>query len=73
MQAVVYNLIMVTGHLFMGQYNSFGMCNDAIRAIYEKQYIPNPDLIPKSEIPRIQKSIDIAVKYQREYLCVGAQ
>lgn len=73
MQALVFNLIMVTTHTFMGSYHTLDSCNKAIRSIYEKQFMPYPSLIPKSEIPEIQKGIDITVQYQRDYLCVQAK
>ena len=70
MQALLYNLIMVTTPMFMGQYASLESCNNAIRAIYEKQLIPNPSLIPKNEMANAQKSVDIKFQYQHEYVCV---
>lgn len=72
MQAVVYNLLFITAHTFMGSYPSLDLCNQAIRSIYEKQAIPFPELVSKDVMPSLQQGVDLTVKYQRQYVCVKA-
>jgi hypothetical protein len=66
----MYTLILITTQTFLGQYNSLESCNQAIRAVYEKQMIPYPDALSKEMLDKVQKLVDNRVKYQREYVCV---
>lgn len=72
MGTIVYNLILVTSGTFVGQYNSLDNCNKAIRSIFEKRFIPVPDILNKENIEKMQEVIDTTVKYQRDYVCVKA-
>lgn len=66
----MYTLILVATNVFLGQYNSLQSCNNAIRAIYEKQLIPYPQYLTKEQLQTAQRSVDLTVKYQRDYTCV---
>jgi hypothetical protein len=67
------NLILVAGHLFMGQFNDMPSCKSAIRAIYFQQMAPYPEMLSKSELKEIGVALENTMKYQRKYICVPAK
>ena len=66
----MYTLLLVTTQTFLGQYQTLDSCNQAIRAIFEKQLIPYPQYLDKNELRELQKAVDLKLQYQRQYLCV---
>jgi hypothetical protein len=66
----VYNLILITTQVFLGQYATLDNCNNAIRGIYERQYMPYPQLVSEQEKVEVRKVIDLEIKWQTKYLCV---
>lgn len=66
----MYTLLLVTTQAFLGQYNSLDSCNQAMRAIYEKQVIGRPDVMTKEQKDQLQKVVDFTVTYQTKYVCV---
>lgn len=67
----MYNLIFITGHIFLGQFNTLDSCNKAIRMIFERQLIPYPQYVmSKDQMAELQKSVDLKLQYQTEYVCV---
>ena len=66
----MFNLILVTTQVFLGQYATLDSCNNAIRGIYERQFMPYPQLVSEQEKVEIRKVIDLELKWQTKYLCV---
>jgi hypothetical protein len=69
----MFNLIVVATGLFMGQYDDRASCQSAIRAIYFQRLAPHPELLVKSELNQIGKTLEIVVKTQREFICIPAK
>ena len=50
---------------YLGDFNSEKACQIAIRAIFLQKLAPNA-----AENPAAVAGVDIAIRYQREYVCV---
>jgi len=66
----MYNLIFVVSNAFLGQYATLDACNRAMRDIFTKQIMPDPQLIEKDRRKDFEEAVDLRFKYQTEYICV---
>lgn len=66
----MFNLILVTTQVFLGQYATLDACNKAVRDIYTREVIPYPHLVRKDEMPILLETVDLLVKTDNKYVCV---
>ena len=54
----------------LASYNTEQACQKAIRTIYEAKTIPKGVVLTQQTIDSLEKTVDITLRYQRDYQCL---
>lgn len=61
----------LTSPAYLGTYDSYESCNNAIRAIYTIRATPKGTELSKQQIDLINKTVTTQLQFQRDYICVA--
>ena len=61
----------ITSPAYLGTFDSYENCNNAIRAIYTIRATPKGVTLSQQQINIVNKTVTTQLQLQREYVCVA--